>query len=121
MKLENQNILVISNEPWGDVWYSKHHWAHELSLHNKVFFLNSPVKWSFKHLFKCNIITDNFSESLQIVNYNNRLPLTRFKLIFKLNEFLITRALKKWFRQNNFTDYIFWSFVVFNCFNFLST
>ena len=34
MKLENQTILVTSNEPWGDLWYSKQNYAYELSKKN---------------------------------------------------------------------------------------
>ncbi|MFY0628612.1 MAG: hypothetical protein JXR07_20105 [Reichenbachiella sp.] len=45
MILEGKNILLISPEPWSEVWVSKHHYAHHLAkMSNKVFFLNPPSK-----------------------------------------------------------------------------
>ncbi|MDT8412237.1 MAG: hypothetical protein RQ875_07245 [Vicingaceae bacterium] len=110
MKLENQTLLVISNEPWGDVWYSKQNWAYELSKKNKVFFINSPKTWSFKGLFSTYIKKHSYSDNLIILDYENRLPLTRFRLISKLNEYLVSTSLKKWLKTQNITSYLFWSF-----------
>jgi hypothetical protein len=109
-KLQNKTILVISNEPWGDIWYSKHNWAFELSRENQVFFINPPARWSFSDLFVSNVHVEEYTDSLKILNYNNRIPLTRYKLPYQLNEFLISRRLKKWFKENNFSDYIYWTF-----------
>ena len=110
MKLENQNILIVSNETWGDIWYSKHNWANELSSKNKVYFLNPPMKWKFANIFHTSIKTLNYTDNLTIVNYNNILPLTRFEFIYSINDFLITLLLKKWFSVNNIKNYIFWTF-----------
>lgn len=111
MILENQNILIISNEPWGDIWYSKHNWAYELSKRkNNVFFINSPKKWSIKGLFSTCIKKYNYSSHLIIIDYENRLPLTRFRLISKLNEYLVSNSLKKWLKTQNIRSYLFWSF-----------
>lgn len=110
MKLENQNILIISNEPWGDIWYSKQNWAYELSKKNKVFFINAPIKWTLKGLFSSYIRTEKYSENLTIINYENRLPLTRFKSISRINEYLICTSLKRWFKTKGIKNYIFWTF-----------
>src|SRR3989344_9694065 len=110
MKLENQNILIVSNETWGDIWYSKHNWANELSSKNKIYFLNPPMKWKFANIFHTSIKTLNYTDNLTIVNYNNILPLTRFEFIYSINDFLITLLLKKWFSVNNIKNYIFWTF-----------
>ncbi|NDK56307.1 glycosyltransferase family protein [Pontibacter fetidus] len=41
--LRNKTILLISPQPWGDIFVSKHHYAVELaSRGNKVIFLNPP-------------------------------------------------------------------------------
>ncbi len=109
-KLQEKSILIISNEPWGDIWYSKHNWAYELSRKNKVLFINPPERWSFKDFFSCKIKIEKYSDSLLSVNYNNRLPFTRFEFIFQLNELLITKALKKWMDTNDINNRIFWSF-----------
>ena len=108
MELKNKTILIVSNEPWGDVWYSKHNWAYELSKNNDVYFINPPQKWKFRGLFKTHITFKNYTKTLKILNYNNRLPLTRFNLIFKLNENLIFKSLNAFFKNKK--DLIFWSF-----------
>ncbi|KJS07066.1 MAG: hypothetical protein VR77_02305 [Flavobacteriales bacterium BRH_c54] len=110
MKLENQTLLVISNEPWGDIWYSKHNWAYELSKKNKVFFINPPIKWKISNLWSFKICIDDYSESLQVLGYQNILPFTRFSLIYKLNNFIVSKKIKKWLLNNNYKRYIFWTF-----------
>lgn len=109
-KLENKNILLISNEPWGDIWYSKHNWAYELSKKNQVFFINSPNKWRIKDLFFKIIILKKYSDSLKIINYNNRLPFTRFDFINNINELLITKSIRKKLYEEGVNRTIFWSF-----------
>jgi len=108
MQLKNKTILIISNEPWGDIWYSKHNWAYELSKQNMVYFINPPKRWNLKNLFKINITIDEYSENLKIFNYKNWLPFTRFKLLFELNEIIIYRLLNHFFKAHN--DIIFWTF-----------
>ena len=110
LKLQNKTILIISNEPWGAIWYSKHNWANELSRENRVFFINSPSRWSLTNFFKNNVKIDSYSDSLKILDYNNRLPFTRFKFIYTINNRIICNDLKKWFIKNEVKDYIFWSF-----------
>lgn len=111
MKLENQNILIVSNEPWGDVWYSKQNWAYELSKRkNNVFFINSPKRWSIKGLFSTWIRKYNYSDYLVILDYENRLPFTRYGLISRLNEYLVSNSLRRWLKNQDITDYLFWSF-----------
>jgi len=108
IKLEKQTILVISNEPWGKMWFSKHNWANELSHKNTVYFINSPKKWTLKNLFSSNVEISNYSESLSIINYNNLLPLTRFGLIYKWNESIVVKLLTKKLKKDN--GFIFLSF-----------
>ncbi len=38
--MQDKNILVISPDPWGKYYLSKHHYAIELAKHNRVWFLN---------------------------------------------------------------------------------
>lgn len=43
MELKNKTIIVVSQEDWGKMFISKHHYAVELSKWgNDVYFLNSP-------------------------------------------------------------------------------
>lgn len=110
MKLENKNIIIVSNEPWGDIWYSKQNWAYELSLKNHVLFLNPPSKWSFLNLFSHGINYKKYSETLKIISYNNRLPFTRISFIAYLNDYIISLSFRKWLKNKNFNHFIFWTF-----------
>jgi glycosyltransferase involved in cell wall biosynthesis len=110
MKLANQTILIVSNEPWGEIWYSKHNWAFELSKKNQVFFINPPTNWKLSNLWNSKIGVSSYTKSLSIFNYQNILPYTRFSVLYKLNNFLVSKKIKKWMQENNFKDYIFWTF-----------
>ena len=55
MKLEDQPILVVSNEPWGEVWFSKHNYAFELSRKNRVLFVDPPKRWRPANVFSLRI------------------------------------------------------------------
>ncbi len=108
MKLRNKTILIISNEPWGDIWYSKHNWAFELSNLNEVFFIDPPLRWNFLDFFKTNIRIETYTNNLKIFRYNNRIPFTRFNVFFTLNELFIYKALNKFLSDKK--DVIFWTF-----------
>ena len=108
IKLEKQTILVISNEPWGKMWFSKHNWANELSQKNIVYFINSPEKWTLKNLFSSNVDISKYSNSLNIITYNNTLPFTRYGLIFNWNESIIVKSITKKIKKDS--GFIFWSF-----------
>src|SRR3972149_3808019 len=110
MKLETQHILIVSNEPWGDVWYSKHNWAFELSKKNNVFFINPPSNWKLSNLWNFKIKIEDYTEKLQILNYQNVLPYTRFNLMHQFNNFIVSKKIKKWLLKHLHRDYIFWTF-----------
>ncbi len=110
MPLKNQNILIISNEPWGDLWYSKQNYAYELSKKNKVIFINPCEKWSFKNLFTFNVNEGFYSASLSYVNYTNFLP-AKGKLLDLINNYITSKRLKNWLQNSKKLEhYIFWSF-----------
>lgn len=109
MKLENQTILVTSNEPWGDLWYSKQNYAYELSKKNTVYFINPPTKWRPKNLVSNPITEGSYNENLHYINYENFLPL-RSDFLHKLNNKLVSKHLQKYFHKKGITDYIVWAF-----------
>jgi FkbM family methyltransferase len=109
MKLENQNILILSNEPWGDIWYSKHNYANELSKSNKVFFLNPPGAFSITKLFNTKIREKIIHPNLIVVDYTNTLPVSLFNF-WKLNDILVLNRLKKYFHKKHIRDILFWTF-----------
>ena len=109
MKLENQNIIIVSNEPWGDIWYSKHNYAYELSKKNKVFFLNPPKPFSVKNIFSTQINENSVSDTITVLEYGNRLPVSLFNF-WKLNDKIILKALKRFFDKKKIHGLYFWTF-----------
>ncbi len=57
MSFSNKCILIISPEPWGTSFVSKHHYASLLSESNQVFFLNPPSNKFAKTKIKKNLNT----------------------------------------------------------------
>lgn len=109
MVIKDETILIISNEPWGPVWYSKHNYAYELSKLNKVIFINPPKKWGIKNLFKGRVETIEINNNLSAINYLNFLPSLN-KIFFQVNNLVVSHRIKKYLIKNNFTDNIFWTF-----------
>lgn len=109
MKLENQIILVTSNEPWGDLWYSKQNYAYELSKKNKVYFINPPTKWSPKNLFSNPITEGSYNDNLHYINYENFIPI-RSDFLNQLNNKLVSKHLKKYFEKKGIKETILWAF-----------
>jgi hypothetical protein len=107
MKLENQTILITSNEPWGDVWFSKHNWANELSKGNQVYFLNSPGNWKASNLLK-KIKVEAISSSLNVITIQNLFP-SKFIIFKELNNFILSKRIKLYFDKKN-QRIILWSF-----------
>lgn len=108
MRLENQNIVVISNEPWGDIWYSKQNYAYELSkLGNKVYFVDPPGPYQIKNLFRNSFTLKKYSDNLSIVQYRNRLPASKLN---KWNNMWVTRELEEYLASVGVSDYLLWTF-----------
>lgn len=90
------NIYVLSNEPWGDIWFSKHHYAHELSrMGHQVYFLDAPARWRPWHLFSFRMREQRLSEGLSVLRYENPLPMRLFpRLAGRLNDLLNSYKLR---------------------------
>ncbi len=116
MKLENQTILVTSNEPWGDLWYSKQNYAYELSKKNKVYFINPPQKYSPKNLLSNPITEGKYNDNLSFINYGNFLPL-RNDFLIRQNNKMVSNHLMKYFHSKGIKDYILWAFDPLRLFN----
>jgi glycosyltransferase involved in cell wall biosynthesis len=114
--LKDQNIIITSNEPWEGMWFSKHNYAYELSKYNRVIFINPQSPWKFKNIFGCHITTTPYNKDLTILNYNNFLPILN-KFLFHINDYLVSRRLKHYFRKNNYSNIIFWAFDPFRLCN----
>ena len=108
-------VFVISNEPWGDVWFSKQHYAYELSkLGHQVYFINPVSRWYPQNIFSYKIETTTIKQGLTVINYKNNLPVRFFpKLFLKLNDKLNTYKLKRLYKNKE--SVVWWQF---DCFRF---
>lgn len=75
MHHDRRTIFVFSLEPWGNMWYSKQHYAAELAKHHKVYFISPPDKWRFGDLFTRRLRLRSTPEGVTLVDYRNNLPL----------------------------------------------
>ncbi len=75
MTQTSRTIFIFSLEPWGDMWYSKHHYAAFLAKSNTVYFVSTPDKWRWKDLFSMSAKVHEGSQGVKVVEYKNNLPL----------------------------------------------
>ena len=92
-------FLIFSLEPWGDMWYSKHHYAAYLAKKDRVYFINLPDRWRWRDLFSIGIKVRPTPEGVHVVEYRNNLPLNilpaRFRyMIGRLNAWKLRRLMK---------------------------
>lgn len=102
-------IYVISNESWGKMMFSKHHYALELAKNNTVFFVNPSPPWNLRNLFNQRPVVSKVQKDLFIVTYKNLFPQAMFKRLFiKLNDKINSKKLLKLGKKDKKT--IFWQF-----------
>jgi hypothetical protein len=116
MFLNNQTVLVISNEPWGDLWFSKQNYAYELSRNNTVYFINPPKKWKPQNLFSFRVKQTTIKPNLTTIDYQNFFPIIN-SFVNKINNYWVSKNLNKYLKNNNVEDFIFWSFDPSRLFN----
>lgn len=108
-------IFLTSNELWGDVWFSKHHYANELAnLGHTVYFINPSPKWQLKNIFSFRLSIEKLRDNLYTINYNNNFPVFFFPNFFLfLNDQLNLLKLKSLYTKKN--NIIWWKF---DCYRF---
>jgi len=109
LKLENQHILILSNEPWGETWFSKHNYAWELAKKNKVYFIDPPVAFHPLNILKPHFDKKIISDNLTVLSYKNILPVSLEPLRL-INEIFVFKRLKKLLELNGVNHPIFWTF-----------
>ena len=75
MGQSRKTILIFSFEPWGDMWYSKQHYATELAKEHTVYFISPPDKWRLRDLLSFRLKLKTTPEGVIVVDYRNQLPL----------------------------------------------
>ena len=111
MQFNKKTIILTSNEPWGDIWYSKQHYANELAqIGHQVYFINSPLQWKIGNLLEWKIELRKIHDNLFVVDYKNIFPLKVFPRFFLyLNDLINTYRLKSVLKIKPH-ETIFWQF-----------
>lgn len=112
------NIILTSNEPWGEIWFSKQHYAFELSKQgHHVYFINPVQNWSFKNLFSFKVNQVDVFDNLTVIDYKSNFPQRHLPFLFTfLNDFLNSFKLRFILKISN-KDTVWWKF---DPFRFLS-
>ena len=94
---KKETVFVISNEPWGEIWYSKQHYANELAkLNHQVYFVNPVLNWKLGHLFSLALTKQEINSHLTVINYVNHFPLRIFPKFFQqINDWILAAKLSK--------------------------
>ena len=103
-----RTIFVFSLEPWGDMWYSKHHYAAFLGKSSGVYFISLPDRWRWSDLLSFGVKVKATSEGVNVLEYRNNLPLRilpRFMRTWvdRLNAWKLSRLPRS-------KDALFWCF-----------
>lgn len=101
-------IFLFSLEPWGDMWYSKHHYAAFLAKRSPVYFISLPDRWRWTDLFSWRARVNTVKEGVHVVAYRNNLPLRLLppwlaRWVNRANAWKLRRLMPS-------TDVIFWCF-----------
>lgn len=75
MQQRPRAIFLFSLEPWGDMWYSKHHYAAFLAKRYPVYFISLPDRWRWTDIFSIRAKVRTVKEGVHVVEYRNNLPL----------------------------------------------
>ena len=106
--MTDKNILIISPEPWGINFVSKHHYALELSNRNIVFFLNPPSKLNQIKQINSRLFVIDYSVLIRGINhftgiirdYLNGILLNKIKTIGNISKFDIIWSFDPYRFQN---------------------
>lgn len=114
MEIKNKTILILSQQDWGGMFISKHHYSLELAKRgNTVFFINGPDQ---RNLLKPGEVRIEKTEYENILLVKHRLSfpyIVRFKAVWLYYK-LVKGHIKKIERKINRKIDIVWSFDLSN-------
>lgn len=104
----HQPVVIVSMEPWGDMWYSKQHYAAQLASEREVYFVSLPDRWRWKDLFSFTASLRETPEGVRVLEYRNNFPLRLLgrrlaSLMNLLNALKVSRIMPA-------RGYVIWSF-----------
>ena len=115
VNLSNKTILIISQQAWGNMFVSKHHYAAELAKRgNRVYFLNPPNYLHKNFAEMVEIKPSGFHPNLFVITDNISFP---FNIKFHFNwlfHLLMRRHIKAVLKKINNPIDIVWSFDLAN-------
>lgn len=108
MQQHPRAIFLFSLEPWGDMWYSKHHYAAFLAKRFPVYFISLPDRWRWTDLFSWRARVHTVKEGVHVVDYRNNLPLRLLpawlaRWVNRINAWKLRRLMPS-------PDVLFWCF-----------
>ena len=112
MNASGNIILLLSNEVWGPVWYSKHHYAVELARTNTVLFIGPPLPWSPRNVIEPPFQVEQVQPNLWSIRTGNPCPMRLRQRLFRgWNDQWLARKLENWLKQQKLTGpRILWQF-----------
>ena len=94
--LKDKVVVILSNEPWGEMRFIKHHYAAAISKYTDVYFVNPSNSYSLKNLFSSSVKEELVQERLHEVTFENNLPNIGYHHpFFKINDYLNSKKLRK--------------------------
>lgn len=112
--LRNKKILLLSQQDWGKMFISKHHYAVELArLGNQVYFINSPVRFNDLKPGEIKIKPTEY-EGLHVVKHRFFHPYVLKHKARAVHNFLLKFHLKNIVKKVGGNVDIVWSFDVSN-------
>ncbi len=111
VRLNGQRILVVSNEPWGPVWYSKHHYAASLAARNDVVFADPARRFHPRPGAGPEVQPTGERPRLWRLTYGNPIPFSgRLRPLLELNEGIVCRRILRVLGSRGLAPTLFWSF-----------
>jgi hypothetical protein len=114
LELRNKTIIIISQEEWGEMFLSKHHYAVELGKRgNKVFFINYPDRDHKLKRGEIKISPTNY-KNVQVVQHRLFFPYF-FKYDYTwLYNFLVRFQIARILKKMGARPHLVWSFDLSN-------
>lgn len=110
-------VVVTSDEPWGDIWHTQLHYAHQLSKRYQVYYFDPPLPWKPSNLFRIGTTSREVSERLTVIRYFNFIPSALGKVALRINDFVNERLLLKMMKKNHGKKHsLVWHFDPFRSF-----
>lgn len=88
--VRNKVVLIISPQPWGTLWISKHHYALECSRHARMVYFLNPPDYSLDVSVRIDPVPE--AANIKVISYRPFFPFViRFHLRWLFNYLMIVQ------------------------------